>query len=459
MAAKKPSLFARAKAPPAFNVKRARRLDDGAYPGPAEQFLNAETGLGYDKRSATLLAPFKPLSQPQRDSLYRGNDVAARAVDLIVGEATRRWIDVPSDTERRIARKCTELGVQAAFKKALTIMRVHGGAVIVIGAADGQPLSRPLDELAVRDINYLNVLRCYDISVRERYTNPLAAKYGQPLMYQIAGQEALIHESRVLRFEHAPTDSPEFDFPEWGPGVLDRVYTVIRDTCAAYSGVGLLLTEYSQAVYKLQGLAEMLAADDEGVVLTRIGQLDRSRSVARPIALDAAHENFERVSPSGATGLADLIDRLNIRVAAATGYPVTLFWGVSPAGMQSTGKGEERSFYDSVSAFQEAHMRHPLARVLRIIARVTGDVRKNASDTDVPFEFVSLYSPSEVDLATAHNLQAQADEKYVAMGAATADEIRTSRFRGGFSYDTIASGPAPKQPEAQNVESDDKPSV
>src|SRR5690606_13578077 len=120
-----------------------------------------------------------------------------------------------------------------------------------------------------------------------------------------------------------------------------RVYDVIRDFCSGYAGAAATLADFSVGVIAIQNLAEMLAADQEGLVLKRLEMLDMARSIARAVFMDAEKERFEYVSRSLA-GMPETLDRLALRLSAGTGIPVTLLMGQSPAGLNATGASDIR---------------------------------------------------------------------------------------------------------------------
>jgi len=430
----------------------------------ADGWHNVATGMGVygtDKRMSNILCR-KHLAPAERDELYHGDDIMKRACDIVPEEMTREWADFPSDSDGWLATRLDSLGAREKFTDALVWERKDGGAGIYLGAFDGLPVSAPLDEEKVSRRSVYHFAAASELVAAKWYTDPKSPKYGEVSHYWISTYSHSpsppsgkvgepIHESRFLLFKGARTSRRvRFEYGDWGVPLPDLILDVVRDFTTSYSHAATIVTDFSQAVYSMQGLVAALNADLDGVVLQRMKLMDFTRSMSRAIVLDAEHEKFERTG-TPVSGLEDLLDHLGLRLAASLGIPLTLLLGMSPGGLNATGDSDHRNFYNSIKAQQTTRLAPPLRRLCRLL--VTAAKKRKIIDSstgEVPFTFRSLWQPSDLEIAKSRWDMAQADEKYISLGVASRDEVRASRFGGArYSFDTLVKGPAPEpQPPA-----------
>lgn len=423
---------------------------------------NVLTGLGVASRDKRLAAAFcadAPMAPEVLESLYHGNDVVARICEKPAKEATREWIEIPADDDKRITKKLRKLNAQKKIREAETWARLYGDSIIVMIVDDGKELTEPLDVNTVKDITDLMVLDRSDLWIASYYTDPSLPNFGEPEHYAVRTSTILapaqtatsgaslqfgarIHESRCLRFQGTLTGRrKKRDNQGWNLSVMDRVYDVVRDFCAAYGGAAHLLQDYGQAVFKMKNLANNLAKDADQIILRRLQLLDMARSVARAIPLDADSEDFKREA-TPTTGLDDLLDKMSERLSMATDMPITLLVGTSAKGLNATGEGDLTNWYNEVRSHQETDLRPPVNTLIRIVAVVTGFSNKTNKDDDtsndedaeeIEWVWRPLWQPTEKELAETRNKVAMTDVAYHQIGVLDSHEIAVSRF-GGEKY-------------------------
>src|SRR5690606_6888876 len=179
----------------------------------------------------------------------------------------------------------------------------------------------------------------------------------------------------------------------------------------------------------IQNLAEMLAADQEGLVLKRLEMLDMARSIERAVFMDAEKERFEYVTRSIA-GMPETLDRLALRLSAGTGIPVTLLMGQSPAGLNATGASDIRLWYDNVRSQQNQHLTPRIGRVVRL-AFLSKDGPTNGKEPeDWSISWRPLWQPTEKEQAETRYLTMQTDVGYIDRGVLSPRKVAESRFGG-----------------------------
>lgn len=442
----------------------------------ADGWNNFWTGFGerqHDKRMGAFVRDNR-LTFEGLHQLYRHDDMARRIVDRPAGDMVREWLEVRVGEEtseqkdprtRNDARRAGDktnaisesvnngfdvLDAQARFEEAIRFRRVYGGAGILIGANDGSGLNQmrePLREQAIQSIDYLTVFDCRELQVVEYYDNPLAAKFGEPKIYRLmpravgfAGLHTLldVHESRILRFNGWMPSRDQIVYNQgWGESDLNACNDILRDFGLSWESTASLLQDFAQAVYKIAGLADAMASDNEALILKRMKLIEMSRSVIRGVLLDADKEDFER-KPTPITGLPDLLDRFCKRLASAADMPVSLIMGDAPSGLGASGDNNLRFYYDHIAWLQRRIVLPNARRLARLIMLAKSNTATKGSPPEKwQIVFRPLWQLDEVQKSTVRVNMATADNLNIQNQIVTPDEVRASRFGSdGFSVDT-----------------------
>lgn len=436
------------------------RMADAAEPTPqqthADGWANVITGLGTsrDKRKGALFVR-DGISRDRStlENLYAGDDMAARIVDALPDEMTREWIELSiEDTEQKKAtnQALETLDARANIRLAMIWARLFGGSCVLLGIDDGQEVSQPLNEDAIKSFKFMTVLDRFSLSPGRPYGDPLSPKFGKPEYYEInpqissSGTEPTrfglrVHESRFLRLDSGVTVTPTSaqQNETWADSVLERVSALLPDFHAIFGGTAHLVQDFSQGVYKLKGLASMLAAGADANVIKRLQMVDMSRSIVRAIVLDADGEDFTR-DVAALSGLSELVEKWEARLAAAARMPVSILMGRSPSGgLSATGEMEIRYWYDHVRSQQESSLRAQIEKLLRLLFKAKDGPTRGVEPESWSFDFRALWQPSDAEKVELRNKQAQSDAVYIQNGVVTPEEIAASRFGGDrYSFET-----------------------
>jgi phage-related protein (TIGR01555 family) len=224
-------------------------------------------------------------------------------------------------------------------------------------------------------------------------------------------------------------------------GWADSVYTSMKETLQdfgiSWHSVTHLLQDFSQAVLKMKGLADAIAQQEGNLVLDRMTAMDLCRSVARAVPIDSEDEDFIRVV-TPMSGLADVLDRLMLRMAEAGEMPVTLLFGQSPAGLNATGESDIRFFYDGIKASQEETVRPRIDRLLDVLFASKAGPTKGTEPENWSYEFNPLWQETDSQRAETRKAQAEADVMYIENGVLDEEEVAMSRFGGDtYSSETV----------------------
>jgi uncharacterized protein len=400
-------------------------------------------GTGRDKTSYTAFLGPSFLGDEELSNLYHGDDLAARMVDIVPDEMLREGFHVElgnDDLNTEVGDALESLSAREKLANAIRWGRLYGGAALLIGADDGRPASSPLVPEKSKGVSYLYELDRRFLIPLTWYSDPGHSKLGQPETYFVSSPSmhstesmTIVHESRLLVFGGATTGIREREHNQgWDHSVLQRAFEALRAFNTGWKAVELLLTDGNQAVFKMQGLAEMIGADGTEAAQQRLQIIDLYRSVMRAIVVDAGDamtgsgaEDFQRHSVSF-SDIPATLDKYMLRLAAAVQIPVSVLFGQSPAGMNATGDSDFRWFYDRIRAQQNLELAPVIRRLVRVMLRTrSGSELGEAQRIDV--KFPALWTLDPLQEADRRGKIATADAAYVAAGVFLPEEIALAR--------------------------------
>jgi uncharacterized protein len=401
---------------------------ENAAPARYDGLENAFLGYGTsrDKLTHGAFVHGRALTDHELDALYYGDDIAAKIVNARPEEMLRRGYRLTSKNDTA-AQTLQEAGEKLALdEKVLRSMQwggLRGGALLVPGTLDGsQNMAAPLNEGAIKETRFLNVIDRRHVSVFTYQENPNLPGLGEPELYMIGNVK--VHASRVIRFDGVEETDPftRRNLGGWTYSVLQRPYEVIRDFATGFKSAGQLVADCSQGVWKIQDLLSNIATD-RNAVITRMAFADMTRSAGRAIMLDAELEDFQRVA-TPLTGLDSVLELFMMRLAAAADMPVTLLMGRSPAGMNATGDADFRAWYGKIATEQENRLKPKLLRAYRMIGGPS-----TPGDLDV--EFRPLWEPTEKEKAETDKVRADTFAIYIDKGVVLPEQVAIAAFGSG----------------------------
>lgn len=442
---------------------RPRKIDAAIEATKTDGWASALTGMnmsGYDKRLSHKFAK-TTYSYQELVEMWSADDLAARAIEGPPADAFRQGYEIVIGDETKYSKlkedleeKLEELEVDNIVERAFAMERALGGAAILLGVDDGQDMMTPLKLDRVNGIEWLTLLEPMEILPARYYMDPKNAKFGEPEYYQLntyqtpgvglapvegrlpppSPAQLLIHESRLIvfrgirvsRYQIRARDVDSF----WGDSILVRIAEILRDFNVAWQSAGIIVTDFSQAVYSIENLMGLVAKSPTKL-RDRMQAIELARSTARAVIIDAK-EKFDRQTTNVA-GLPDLLHQLSLRLAAAIDMPLSLLMGQAPKGLGADSEGDLRMYYDKIRSFQ----RRKVGPIIKLIA---GMVMKSMRERGVPKKWFVRFNPlwqlTDAEIAEARLTQARSDSMYIKMGAVTPDEIRKSRFSGEYSFET-----------------------
>jgi len=419
--------------------KKSLKANDG--------FENLLTGMGTSKDPTTynnfVRGKSKTLNFEFTSALYSQNWLASAVVDVPSNDMTRNWISILDEDEDRediISKELKRLGAKQKINQALKWAGAYGGSVIIMMVDDGRPLHEPLTKQAVRNngIKNLIVLDRWRVTVTAPSQDLLSTNYGKPQFYMVSRAGQQIHHSRVLRFDGEIKSIEEFERQGyWGNSTFEKTWQPISNSQGVSLEIAGMTKESNIDVYKIEGLNEMVAMGPEGeaAVTKRLTVAHQLKSYINGIALDK-NDDYEKKSNTF-SGLADIDDKFLLKVAGASQIPLSKLLGKTDAGLNGSGEGDLKNYYDNISGRQEVEMNEPLQDLLDIIY-----IAKFNEDKQVAFEFNPLWQMSQEQEATISLNKASRDAIYIDRGVVSVDTIQkqlsTDQTYGAISEDIEA---------------------
>lgn len=357
--------------------------------GPLKNLLTGR-GTSVDRTSHNFWL-FLPKNQQQIVAAYRASWLISRIVDLPAKDMLREWRDWQAEADEitRIDAEEKRLKLRERLMEAVILGRLGGGAIL-LGASDGNP-AEPLPDSA--NLLYLHAVSRYELGLGTIETDQTSPNFNEPRFFQYKGET--IHPSRVVVFkgEYVPSlGIASYDDRYWGDSIIDRVDSAVQNATTATDGFASLIDEAKVDIWKLDGLAEVMATPT-GIekVRARVEEMATFKSMHRGMYLDG-NDTWEARQLSLA-GMPDVIKTYMGIVAGAADIPATRLLGKSPDGMNSTGEGDMKNYWARIKGDQNAILRPALDRIDPIILR-TANVSAEAF-----YEFAPLDTPTAKELA------------------------------------------------------------
>lgn len=425
------------------------------------------TGVGTARDKRKYSTPkVRWVNEQMAEEIYRGSSAAARAVEVpmwiqlgngfralvqSLEASTDQGVEVeqvdeidtsPSDEAGAAAGMnnwLDELNAAAVFMEAGNWERAYGGAAILLGADDGQTdLTQPLRVETLRAIRYLVTLRPRECRPLAWNSNPRSAGYGQPVTYQVQRDTAggtvgsggfAVHATRLIKFPGKRVSRRHLaENNGWGDSVFTRWVDGLRDYEGTYDAIPALINDFAQAVWKVKGLAALLAGDEEELVIKRMKIADTVRSFMKVLITDS-DDDFQR-QQTPVAGLAELADRMSKKWAADVGIPPGLLFGDAPSGLNANGDSNLQFFYKEQKGARAMYMAPRVKQLIRLGFQSLEGPTAGKEPGQWSVDFGAMYEPTPAELADLRLKVAQADKLMIDAGVVVPEEIAVSRYGG-----------------------------
>jgi uncharacterized protein len=426
--------------------------------------LVAQLGTQQDKRSQSRFVNSKRLSaqgnEAELDALYRTDWLAGKVVDIVPEDMTREWReftgDIDPETIKKIIQEEERLELSNCFEVAHKWARLYGTAFIILSVDDSQTPDKPLDINKIREgsLRHIKVVDRHRINHAEQQpvSDPLDANYGFPEFYRFNETNVRIHHSRVIRFDGIPLPFTQFrENNYFSDSVLDRLYEAITNFNTTADGSASMVYETNVDIVKVKGLMGYLQSPEgEALLRKRFTLAGMLKSFNNMLLLDNEEEFTTKTNTFA--GLPDLLDRFAKFLAAATDIPATRLLGTSATGLNATGEGDLKNYYDMISSKQRSVYKPKLDYFDDIMMLSLG----LSLDDDYTYKFSSLFqmTPEQQSIVDMNN--STRDKNYYDMGVVTESQIAKELQQNG-TYTNITDDDIKELEELEELDNEFEP--
>lgn len=405
----------------------------------SDGWSNLFTGLGTraDKSSFSKNIATSIISDNELESIYCDDGLGAKIIDLLPEDMLKQgWhyefdnlkeeLDVYSGVYENVFEN---INLNKRIEQGLKWSRLYGGAILVLGALDGEQLDKPLRIKKIKTIENLKVFARTSIDFFNCVfqENPTQERFGEIEKYAVKinfnniDKTIFIHYSRVFEFKgiEVPFKKNTIkninEYKYWGIPVLQRVYTRLSDVGVSFGSISNLMQEITIGKYKFSNLVDILSqVDGNKLMQKRVQVMDLMKSVFHSVIIDK-EDDYIRDTISF-NGISDVLYQFFMLISASTGYPLTKLFGVSPAGLNSSGDSDTYSYYDNVKRKQELDLKPAIKFFCKIISEW-----KNIPEPKIIFNSLEQMTEKEqAELeekkANTEKTKAETYEKYMEMG-------------------------------------------
>jgi len=171
-------------------------------------------------------------------------------------------------------------------------------------------------------------------------------------------------------------------------------------------------------VIKREGLSDELASGEEAQVRKRYELFSMMKSVINMALLDG-DETLDRQTLS-LGGVAPIIEQLMTWISGAADIPVTRLFGTSAKGMNATGEGDMRNYYDSLRSKQLTQVDPGMRTLDEVLVRSALGYWPD----DYNYVWNPLQQMNELQAAQAGQARMQTDQGYLEAGVITVSQVQ-----------------------------------
>lgn len=378
-----------------------------------DSYQNVALALGQGTKNALSASTygFNPITRIRTllDWIYRGSWLGSIAVDAVADDMTRAGIEINSQMEpedMELLRKAeVDNNLWGSINETTKWSRLYGGCIMVM-LIDGQDFSTPLrvETITEGQLKGFLVLDRWMVDADlSHLVNELGPNLGKPEWYTVGAdapalRQQRIHYTRVLRMDGM--DLPYWQRVQenlWGLSVFERIYDRMVALDSATTGAAQLVYKSFLRTFKMKGLVDLLSQGGAGensgmaVVARRMAAMAAGQSNEGVTVIDGDDEFDVQSGTSGYTGITDVILQFIQQISGTLGIPLVRMLGQSPAGLNSTGESDLRTYYDGINQQQERTLRRPLEIIYKVMAASKGI----ALDKDFSFKFAPLWQLDE----------------------------------------------------------------
>lgn len=377
-----------------------------------DAFQNTLARLGFAMPNVTEGAKY-PLTRLTRDynlmtALYRNHWIIRRVIDTVAKDMIKNWVEftsgiTPEETDQ-MNKAIRKYGIKTKLIEAIIWARLYGGSAALMIIDGDEDLAEPLDTKNIMPGQFKGLIildrwsGIYPQLVTVDDIN--SPDFGLPEYYMIQddahSKGIKIHHSRLLRFigDILPLWEKEAE-SYWGASIVERLFDELKKRDNTSANIASLVFLSNLRVLKMQDYGQVLSLNNAKAQKSLYETLEAQNILMNNMGLYVLDKDDDfQVFNQSFNGLEDIYEKFMLDIAGAANIPVTRLFGRSPAGMNSTGEGEETNYNNDIEQEQENSLRFQLDKLFPVMSMsVLGYV---PDDLDFNFNPVETLSQKEI---------------------------------------------------------------
>ena len=404
--------------------------------------MNILTGLGTERDRSTATGHIKSMVWfPEEMEAAYASAICRKVIDIPIDDMLRhpRKFDDQEVSLKKIEKfekRCTKLKVNKLINELLKWSSVYGGGAIIPvyrGVTDAM-MAEPFDIDSIR-AGALQSFICVEprslVPSSWVEQNPLRPNFLRPQHFTLNGTTAQIHASWLILADGLPLPRQDRQRNNWwGQSRLRMLLDDINKALMVRGSMSQLLDETNLDIFSIEGLTAAIAGGGEEGIRSRVAVLAAMKTAYKVVLKDST-EKFERAQ-IGVSGFADILGLFYGIVAAMAEIPVSRFMGTSAKGLNATGEGDMRNYYDGLASRQLTDIVPIYDQIDAIIMHDLGWDSTEKWD----YTFPSLWQEDPSSKADRELKRAQTDQIYIQLGVIN-EAIAAKELRQDGTYSNI----------------------
>lgn len=316
------------------------------------------------------------------------------------------------EAKNTIEKRAQKFELWSHIREAVRSEYVTGGCLVFLDFGQSEAeLTQPLnlnevDMRKFKGFRHIDPINCVAVAVNT--INPSASDYMKPSLWYVIGLGS-VHKSHFLQFNANLPELPMRPLTLYfGMPLTQLIKQDVANSNLASQGLANLMNRFRNVYLK---------TEDSNFVTDNVAQFK-----AKLRFMSYAQDNFS-VCPlkstedvqqltTSLTGMAENIELFYLLISAKTDIPYTELMGKSAEGMNATGSGDRRKWYDKCRSIQES-VKDNLLVMYGIIAGIDDGKFVHFDD----FVFAPLEEATERELAENIRSYAEVASALIELGA------------------------------------------
>ena len=350
------------------------------------------------------------LNRIELEQAYMSSWIVALAIDVVAEDMTREGVDILTDSpeeEAKINRCFDSLRVWENLATAIKWARLYGGSLGII-MIEGEDASEPLNINKIKRGSFKGVFPIdrWQLVPSTKLVSELGTHFGKPETYTVVPNGSIefpsktVHYSRVIRF--IGRELPWYLAQQqqgWGASILESLWSRVMAYDLASEGTAQLVQKAHLRFYQVNGLRDVLSTGDDSDAykgLLKQFEIIRQMQSIEGLTVGDTEDAFSAQSYQF-SGLPDVLLSFAQQISGAIQVPLVRLLGQSPAGLNSSGDSDLRTYYDGILYKQESMLRGAVGKLLKIAYK--SELEKDF-DEESSFTFRNLWQMTEEQKAT-----------------------------------------------------------